>query len=226
MTVSGTPADQSLQVSFGPLTISETLRESLDASANGGRLSFAKLPKYPTPQTVHIGDTIALDLMVSADGRERIVAYFKFSPTPQAHDASIDDTSFISVFGSGPEIRVNGRTAIKQAPFSHSPTGGSTLWLHVPGEGRYILSPAPHDGFEKAGMVRAGTATFRGNGQDYEIRGLVVPSLLFRDEIFNLYVLRDAAWLPSSGATDSMIGGIDRIENLLPHQGLEHPPLL
>jgi hypothetical protein len=217
MTVSGTPADESLQVLFGPLTISETVRQSLDAAAKGHSMNFAQLPKYPPPQTVHIGDTIALDLMISADGRERIVEYFKFTPTPQARDASIDDASFISLdLRGGPEIRVNGRTAIKQATFSQDRTGGSTLWLYVPGEGRYILSPAPHDGFEKAGMVRGGTIAFRADGNDYEIRGLLVPSLLFKDEIFNLYVLRDPVWLPA-GATDSMRGGIDRIENLLPH---------
>jgi hypothetical protein len=219
MTVSGTPTDESLQVSFGPLTVSETVRESLDASAHGRPLSFAKLPKYPPPQTVHIGDTIALDLMISADGRERIVAYFKFIRAPQAHDASIDDASFITLdLRGGPEVRVNGRTAIKQASFSQTPTGGSTLWLYVPGEGRYILSPAPHDGFEKAGTIRGGIVAFRANGQDYEIRGLSVSALILRDEIFNLYVIRDSAWLPATGATDSMMGGIDRIENLLPHQ--------
>jgi hypothetical protein len=219
MTVSGTPTDQSLQVSFGPLTISEAVRVSLDAAAKGRSMNFAQLPKYPPPQTVHIGDTIALDLMISADGRERIVEYFNFSPTPRARDASIDDASFISLdFRGGPEVRVNGRTAIKQATFSQPRTGGSTLWLYVPGKGRYIISPARHDDFEKAGTVRGGIVAFRADEQDYEIRGLTVPALFFKDEMFNLYVLRDSAWLPAAGARDSMIGGIDRIENLLPHR--------
>jgi hypothetical protein len=216
MQVSGTPSN--MHVSFGPIPMTAAFRESLDAAAGGRPLNFVRLSKYPPPQTVRVGDTLAIDLMTSADGRDRIVEYFKFSSAPEPRDATIDDGSFFSLdFRAGPEIRIDGRTVVKTASLSTGQAGGSTLWLYVPGEGRYILSLSPHEGFTKGGQLRGGAAAFRGGGHEYELRGLLYPQLLSDDVVFNLYVFRDSGWAPST-STDSITGGIGRLTDLLPRQ--------
>jgi hypothetical protein len=216
MQVSGTPSN--MQVSFGPIPMTAAFRENLDAAAGGRPLSFVRLSKYPPPQSVRVGDTLAIDLMTSADGRDRIVEYFKFSSAPQPRDATVDDGSFFSLdFRGGPEIRVDGRTVVKTANLSTAQAGGSTLWLYVPGEGRYILSLSPHEGFAKAGQLRGGTAAFRGGGHEYEIRGLLYAQLFSGDVVFNLYVFRDSGWVPAA-STDIITGGIDRLTDLVPRQ--------
>jgi hypothetical protein len=46
------------------------------------------LPKYSAPQLVKSGDIIALDLLVSPDGKQKIVDYIQFTSAKQFLDAS------------------------------------------------------------------------------------------------------------------------------------------
>lgn len=39
-------------------------------------------PRYPPPFVVESGDTIALDMLVSADGKQKIVDYIELSNKP------------------------------------------------------------------------------------------------------------------------------------------------
>ncbi len=214
MAVSGTPADKSLQVTFGPLTVSAAVREGLEAFGAGVRLISAPLPKYPPPQTVHIGDAIALDLMISEDGRERIVDYIHFTPPPEARDFTVDDGGIsLMPIGSPPKVRINGQKSSSTAVLLPS-HGGATIWFYFPSQGRYILSLAPHDGFEKAGTLRGGIVAFRADQQDYEVRLPLFTDA--SDRAFNLYMFHDPAYLPSSDLANSVVGSLDRLENLLP----------
>ena len=38
------------------------------------------LPEYPPPLIVELGDTIALDLLVSSDGQQKVVDYLEIGP--------------------------------------------------------------------------------------------------------------------------------------------------
>jgi hypothetical protein len=244
MVVASAPAAKTFQVSFGPLTVSGMM-DALKAIAGDLPLNPVPLPKYPPPQTVYDGDTIALDIMISRDGREKIVDYIQLtapaksappqaiagevwrhlpavaapakSAPPQAaataepRDLSIDDGPLTVSIGA-PAVRINGEeSSYTVAMTSH---GGATLGFYFPGHGRYILSLAPHDGFVKSGTVRANVIAFQFNGRQYEIQ-LGAP-IAGSDKAWNLYVLHDPGYLPQSTAIDSVVGSVDRLENLLP----------
>jgi hypothetical protein len=56
--------------------------DELEAGQNAQKVSgfrFLVLPRYPDPVVVENGDTIALDLLVSPDGKRKIVDYLEIS---------------------------------------------------------------------------------------------------------------------------------------------------
>jgi hypothetical protein len=87
---------------------------------------------------------------------------------------------------------------------------GSTMWLALPGVGRYVLSLVPHPGydFSKAGAVRNHVIMFRGGTDEYEIRtsGPIAGS----GKAWNLYVLHQPTWQPKGP-----LFGVGRLKNLL-----------
>jgi hypothetical protein len=218
MQVFGPPSN--MQVTFGPIPMSPDLRARLDEAGRGRPLNFIRLPKYPPPQTVRVGDTLAIDLGVSTDGKDKIVEYFKFTAAPEPGDATIDDVTFFDIDPRiETEIVVDGQSVAKIANFIDPQIGGSTLWIYVPGHGRYIASLAPHNGFTKAGSLRGGAASFHAGGHKYEIRGLLHAGLFLspqseHEKSFNLYVFHDTAWLPAT-TPEYATGGVDRLANLL-----------
>jgi len=196
------------------------MMDALKAVAGDLPLNPAPLPKYPPLQTVNYGDTIALDLMTSADGSEKIVDYIQLTapanagpPPPAAtaepRDFSIDDGP-VKFSIDAAAVIVNGEKVSSGMTFY----GGATLAFYFPGQGRYILSLAPHDGFVKSGTVRANVVAFQANGRQYEIR--FSAPIAGSDKAWNLYVLHDPSYLPNSNAIDSAQGAIDRLDNLLP----------
>ena len=216
----------------------------LEAVAGDLPLNPAPLPKYPPPQTVYSGDTIALDIMISSDGRERIVDYIQLtaaasgpsqaaagevwrhlpattapakSATSQAavtaepRDFSIDDGP-LTFSIDAPAVLIDGEKFSQRVAMEfHS---GATLGFYFPGQGRYILSLAPHDGFVRSGTIHANVIAFESNRRQYEIQ-LSAP-IAGSDKTWNLYVLRDPGYLPPSTRIDLVVGSVDRLENLLP----------
>jgi len=90
---------------------------------------------------------------------------------------------------------------------------GSTMWLALPGRGRYILSLVPRAGydFSKTGSIRNHVIMFNAGGDEYEIRtsGPVAGS----GKAWNLYVLHQSAWEPKGP-----LFGVERLDNLLRHE--------
>jgi len=223
MTVLPGDDPKSRRVSFGPLALSE-IRQAAHAVAGDLPLNAAPLPKYPPPQTVYDGDTIALDLMVSPDGRQRIVDYIQLvfhrntAPPPAAsaepRDITLDDGPV--AFAMGQADAFIGGTKFAGPVVMLAGRGGATLWSYFPGQGRYVLSLAPHDGFLKAGTVRAGSISFQMDGQEYEIR--MEKPIAGTDQAWNLYVLRDSNYLPRSTLIRTVVISADRLENLLPRR--------
>ena len=60
------------RITFSPLSVGP---DQLQPSG----LSPVPLPKYPEPQTIMPSDMIAVDLMVSPDGKRKIIDYIEFS---------------------------------------------------------------------------------------------------------------------------------------------------
>ena len=213
------------RVTFSPLSIGPDQLQPSD-------LSPVPLPKYPEPQTIMPGDTVAVDLLVSPDGKRKIVDYIEFlfgvpadpppaTSTGASKDYTLDDGplnfDFVGfVFINGQKFQ--GRTRF----FKKS---GVTLWFSFPGQGRYILSLAPHDGFSKIGVVRDHVVSFQANGQQYEIR--MGSPVVGSGGAWNLYGLYDPLYKPGADeqtpmpdgmptGTVTVLGGTDRLENLLP----------
>ena len=190
---------------------------SLQPNDVGDSLSPVLLPKYPPPEVVDDGDTIALDLLVSPDGRQKIVDYiqvgWKVEPPPaktqaEPRDFTLDDGPLSFSFQSHTKLLLNGQPHPGQTGMTGKP--GGTLWFSIPGRGRYVLSLAPHDGFQRAGSIRDNVIAFQADGEQVELRtsGPIVGS----GGSWNLYLLRD----PLFPSRNSVQYGTDRLDNLLP----------
>jgi hypothetical protein len=84
LTMKPVPGTSKIRVLIEPLSLtvqklnqSQTGQDKLDFA----RLRFLVLPKYPPPQIIESGDTIALDLLVSPDGKQKVVDYLTFTST-------------------------------------------------------------------------------------------------------------------------------------------------
>ncbi len=225
--VQSLPTARQYRVTFAPLSIGP---EQLQPPG----LSALPLPQYPQPQTVTVGDSIAVDLLVSTDGKRKIVDYIHFpsisglgappgaKTTAAPRDYSLDDgplqfdfAGYVSIDGErfqGPTWFIKGKS-------------GATMWFSVGGQGRYILSLAPHEGFLALGTVRDNVVSFQSDGHRYEIR--MNKPVAGEGGAWNLYVLHDPSYYPSandvrtlppgalSGA-GAVICGTDRLQSLLP----------
>ena len=202
-------------VTFLPLSISTE-------KMLGKALTPAPQPRFPAPQTVREGDTIALDLFVSPDGKHKIVDYLdilspeKAEPrpagaTPAPRDFTVDDGPV--KFGAGPRMSfwTNGQKFEGETGFTGK--AGATFWVYFPGHPRYILSLAPAPGFQKAGAIRDNAIQFAADGQEYEIRfgGPIAGA----GNAFNLYMARDPSYQPKPGRENAIAAGSDRLDNLL-----------
>ena len=204
------PADSNnrYQAAFQPLTGVDDLVAHLSENPS---LKAKMLPKYPAPQMVREGDLIALDLMVSEDGTRKLTDYVEVLAPPgspaaglnaDALDFTVDDGP-LKFDGMHPALWVNGQ-AKELTAFTGKP--GATFWIAFPGQGRYTVSLAPHDGFTKSGTMHGDTISFQDGGQRYDIR---FGSPIASRGAWNLYVLHDMSY--ESGIVSA---GTDRLDNL------------
>jgi hypothetical protein len=208
------------RVLFGPVNFAR-LERPLRAVAGDLQLNAAPPPRFPAPQVVHNGDTIAMDVAVSTDGGFRIVDYLHFSfgttpkPAPAASAAPADftlDDGPLKFTLEPPDVFIDRQQFLKYVIMYNSP-GGATLWFYFPDRGRYLLSLVPHEGFTKAGAVRANVVTFSADGHDYEIR--MPDPIAGREKAWNLYVMHDPSYLPLPGVVKYVVGSLGRLEDLL-----------
>lgn len=75
---------------------------------------------------------------------------------------------------------------------------GSLVWFYLPGRGRYILSLVPRPGldFQRAGEVRGGAITLTLSGDMITLESPV--EIATGHAPYNLYVLRDPEWEPTT----------------------------
>ena len=212
--------DGELRLTFSPPTprLVDHLSNPKGVPA-GATYKQIQIPSYPPPVVAHDGDTVAVDLMVSPDGMQRLTDYiqiFSHEPVPKPAttrvppvDFTIDDGQpvfepfpvFLWVDG---EPSSKGRGGLTLKP-------GATFWIAFPGQGRYLLSLAPHPGFEKAGAIRDNVIQFR-TDHNYEVRFL--SPIAGAGKAWNLYLLHDPTY--ESKDLKQVHMGVDRLENLLP----------
>jgi hypothetical protein len=203
-----------------------------DAAANGYLATFqapsgkgpggARLasPKFPASEAVRYGDTIQLDVMVSADGKQKLTDYLDILPHEPAPPAATTTASPVDFsLDDGPLTFKTPLTVWRQGvPQKPGFTGkpGATLALAVPNQGRYILTLLPHDGFVKAGAIRDNVVSFEDAGVAYEIR--FMEPVAGADKAWNLYVMHDISFQAPGNQRDMVIVTTDRLANLLMKQ--------
>ena len=195
--------------------------QPLGDKSYSGTLRPLPLPKYPAPQVVRDGDIIELDLMVSPDGKQRLTDYIEIqarvsepaaaTTTAEPRDFSLDD-GLVKVDSWRMTIWIDGQKSQGISGFTGKP--GATFWIAPPGQGRYILSLTPREGFVKSGAIRDNVIGFEGGGQQYEIR--FMTPIAGAGKAWNLYVLHDQTY--QSRLSNGTSVGVDRLENLLPQR--------
>ena len=66
-------------VTIAPLTLEPSQFHMDRAAVDPSTLQAVPLPNYPPPQEVKEGETLALDLLVSPDGKTKVVDYFEIT---------------------------------------------------------------------------------------------------------------------------------------------------
>lgn len=203
---------------FQPLSNSAPL---LGRSSGGAILTQAPDPKFPAPQVLRDGDVIVLDLMVSPDGKQKVADYIEFlahEPDPAAPAANAEPRDFtlddgpVTFHAERVSVWIGGQKYSGMPGFTGKP--GATFWVAFPGQGRYILSLIPHDGFIKSGAVRDNVISFQDNGREYEVR--FMGPIAGAGKAWNLYVLHDPVYTPNPNQRMAVSTGTDRLENPLP----------
>ena len=185
-----------LRVSILPLSVGPE-RLGLENPETWKRLAP---PRYPPPQSVRSGNTLAFDLFVNRETGQKLVEYVLFGrnhrretvPWP-ARDFTVHDAELRL---RAPRLVVNGTLA--EATTSVDATiSGAFVKLYWAPKGQFTFSLVPHPelGFRKLGEVRGSTAAFESGGDSYELNcdGKIAPGYA----AFNLYVLHDPDYSPS-----------------------------
>jgi hypothetical protein len=193
LTVETFPESGTFRVIFGDSDAAAP--SDLPASADWKVVSPAK---YPVPQILQDGETIALDLYSVTKTGQKLVEYIHVGMQTHmllrqdaARDSYADDAEFNI---AEPRLRVNGLT---QDPAAHPDAlQGLVLWVHVPGHGRFELSFKPNPGFEKAGEVAGNSLTFADGVNVFRIdcAERIAPA---GSGIYNVYARRDPASEPA-----------------------------
>lgn len=221
LVVSSGEAGGGYRVAFQALS---NTSDMLGKFASGLSLDPMPPAKYPPPQVVRQSDTIALDVMVSPDGRQKIVDYLQFSPpepvdlpaaqtTAEARDFTVDDEALTIDLDSFTRttVLIDGKTFTGRVGFSDQK--GGALWMVFPGAGRYVLSLASHPGFIKAGSIRDHVIAFHDGNRQFEVR--LASAIVGAGHAWNLYVHPDPAFRVKAAVADAVIVGTGRLENLL-----------
>jgi hypothetical protein len=179
---------------------------------------------YPAPQLVQRGETIALDVMVSANGRQKIVDYLQLSPpepvdlppastTAEPRDFTVDETPLNLNLDSFEQTTVFVDANRFTGRVGFSDQKGGALWIVFPGQGRYVLSLASHPGFVKSGTIRDHVIAFHDGSHQFEVR--LATAIASAGHAWNLYLRHDPGFQPKAANSDAVIVGTGLLENLL-----------
>jgi hypothetical protein len=208
-------------VTISPLTLPPSEFNLGISTLDPNSLQSVALPRYPAPQDVQAGDTVALDLLVSPDGQTKVVDYLQIwigsvhsqlgatsSGAGAPRDYSADDGPAVFALARI-KVMIEGQPA---AAVGVKSTPGAALWVAAPYHGRYILSLQPRAGFEKVGTIRHNDVSFEMDGQKYQI---LAQNAVQGNGPWNLYGTHDSLYVSSQ---DAVLIGTDRPENLLANQ--------
>jgi hypothetical protein len=173
-------------------------------------------PRFPEPQQVRLGDTIAFDLFVNPTTGQRLVEYVLIGRDHRMETATGPTREFtvheVEIVLRAPRFTRNGERLGDESERSGLIRGHFVI-LYLPPNGRFVLSLTPHPerGFAKAGEIRGSTLTFEAGGAEYRVNceGKIAPGRA----AYDLYVRHDPAYRPGGGADGQFFfGGSDAFE--------------
>jgi len=209
---------QNVQVRFEPFSLSAA--EVAEMQAVDSTWTAIPLLKYPFVPRARAGDTIAIDVLENRATGQKVVDYLTLNrsnagvtvnvPPVPLRDLSADD---VELQLENLRISVNGSVVDASTRFGGS-ISGPAVWFYTPERGRFVLSLRPNSklGFRRAGEVSERSLSFT-EGQDrFDIQttSRIAPA----GGRFNLYVLHDPTWQPSSNDSNVplLVGAADRAE--------------
>ena len=227
------------RITFGP--IDPQLALNLLFLGDGGKATGWTPLSTPgwgigSPQTIHAGDVVAMDLLRNPGTGQRIVDYVTVQEPPanaEINFANVNVPPREFAFATGEprdfrpddaelrirsaRVSVNGKVDPSTSR-SDIDTSGAVVWFYLPKRGRFLLSLTPHPnlGFRKAGEVRGSKLSFTIGSDTFNLvaGGAIAPT----QAAFNLYVLHDPVWKPDYPFADLSkftIGAADRAEFLV-----------
>jgi hypothetical protein len=164
------------------------------------------LPVSPVIPEIRLGATVKLDLLVNPSTGEKIVdsltvkALGISNSPPREFKETDAELRFVQ-----PQLRVDSNRV--SSP-DNGGISGAAVWFYVPGHGRFVMSLAPHSGFQKTGEVNGTLLTLHDGPHVIEIesRQPIAPG----SGSFFVYVRQDSQWKPSG--TSVLYGAADRVE--------------
>lgn len=176
-----------VRLRFSPLTITPQLMTKL----------FDKVPQWtplPLPggavtMEAKVGDTVALDLFTNPSTGQKVTDYLTIKNAQpvatvdgQARDFGPEDATLQF---SSPLISADG----KEVASTKGSIAGPTVWIDLPGHGRFVFSLAPRTdlGLQRAGEIRGNVVTWRSNGHDYKV--VTDTAVTTGARAYNLYMI-------------------------------------
>ena len=173
----------------------------LRSSSDTQPARIATLPETAEPQILDDGDSFALDLLVNQNTGVKIVDFVKVSfdrlnlwddnPRTLPRDFTLDAVALKLVDF---RLLIDGNLVAAGKPGTNFT--GALLWCYVEGQGRFIFSLVPREGyqFQKAGIIKENKIEFTVKGKHYE--WLSSSPILPNGGTWNIWVLHDQKYVP------------------------------
>jgi hypothetical protein len=178
-------------------------------------LTARSLPTYPSPQLIHDGDTLAVDVLVNQNTGMKIIDLIKVSargeavqsvtPTPGGIQVAKDlSLEMISLGVTNSRLLVNGQRVFGTEEGAGPGVSGTVLWFYLRGYGRFIIALTPREGyaFQGVGVVQGHKLSFSMGGNRFEwvSSSVIAPCA---GGALNLWVLPDPQYEPDVGPDQS-----------------------
>jgi len=198
--IQAVPASKKFNIAVKPLEV-QIENKLLASSSDGQPVRIATLPQSGEPQILDDGDSFALDLLVNQHTGVKIVDFVRVSfdrlnlwddnPRTLPRDFTLDAVTLTLMDF---RLLIDGNLVASGKPGTNF--AGALLWCYVEGQGRFIFSLVPRDGyqFQKVGIINENKIEFTVKGKHYEwlSRSRILPS----GGSWNIWVLHDPKYVP------------------------------
>jgi len=198
--IEAVPVSKTFTIAVAPLD-SQIENKLLAAGSKVQSARIATLPQAGEPEILDDGDSFALDLLVNQKTGVKIVDLVKVSfdrsnlwddnPRNLPRDFTLDAVPLRVIDF---RLLVDGNLVAAGKPGTKF--AGALIWCYVEGQGRFIFSLVPREGYEfqKVGIIEDQRIEFTVKGKHYE--WLSSEPILPSGGSWNLWMLHDPTYVP------------------------------